>query len=103
MTEAGQRTRGTPLPDPNPLLYVQAFKNRHGRKRHYFRRPGFKRIPLPVLPGSGEFMAAYEAALAGETALARQVGSERAPRGSMSALVVAYYQSTDFKGLRPST
>ncbi len=85
------------------LLYVQAFKDRHGRKRHYFRRPGFKRVPLPGLPGSDEFQAAYAAALAGETAPARQVGADRTKRGSFSALIVAYYQSAEFKGLRAST
>ena len=50
------------------LKYVNAFANR-GRKdkrvRYYFRRRGSKTIPLPGLPGSEEFMAAYAAALAG--------------------------------------
>jgi hypothetical protein len=40
--------------------------DRHGHVRHYFRRPGGKRLALPGLPGSNEFMAAYKAALAGE-------------------------------------
>ena len=47
------------------LQFVQAFVDRHGRVRHYFRRRGFKRVSLPGLPGSEGFMAAYQAALAG--------------------------------------
>jgi hypothetical protein len=50
------------------LKFVHTFKDRHGAPRHYFRRPGFKVIALPGLPGSTEFMRAYRAALASETA-----------------------------------
>src|SRR6516162_1312140 len=49
------------------LKHVNAFRNRNrkdGRTRHYFRRRGQKAIPLPGLPGSDEFMAAYAMALA---------------------------------------
>ena len=45
--------------------FTQAFIDRHGNARFYFRRAGFKRVPLPGLPWSPEFMAAYEAAMAG--------------------------------------
>jgi hypothetical protein len=48
------------------LPYVQEYRDRHGKVRRYFRRPGFKRVPLPGTPGSPLFMAAYEAALAVE-------------------------------------
>lgn len=41
------------------LPYVQVFKDRHGKLRHYYRRGRFPRIPLPGVPGSEEFMAAY--------------------------------------------
>jgi integrase len=85
------------------LQFVQAFTDRHGRKRFYFRRPGYKRVTLPGLPGSAAFMDAYQSALAGETAPARQIGAERTQPGSLSALIVAYYQSTDFVGLKDST
>jgi hypothetical protein len=40
-----------------PLKYVHAFRDRHGHLRHYFRKQG-RRIPLPGLVGSSEFMAA---------------------------------------------
>ena len=53
------------------LPYVQEYRDRHGRARRYFRRPGYKRVTLSGTPGSPAFMAAYQAAL----------GSERPPIG----------------------
>jgi integrase len=83
------------------LQYVHRFKDRHGKLRHYFRRGYEKRIPLPGLPGSVEFMEAYQAALAGE---GEKPASVKAPApGSISALVEAYYRSADFRQLRDST
>ena len=46
------------------LKFVKAYVDRHGKARHYFRKPGCKPVALPGLPGSDEFMAAYGAALA---------------------------------------
>jgi hypothetical protein len=46
--------------------FIQQYIDRHGKPRWYFRRAGFPRIPLPGLPWSPEFMAAYEMALAGQ-------------------------------------
>jgi integrase len=83
-----------------PLKYVQRFRDRHGRWRHYFRRPGFGRVMLPGLPGSADFMAAYQMALAGECL---EVGAGRTKTGTFSALIVAYYQSSEFKTLSAST
>lgn len=82
------------------LPWVQAIRDRKGRPRHYFRRPGYPRATLPGRPGSAEFMAAYEAALGGER---KPVAAERSPSGSMAALIAAYYESADFKALQPST
>ena len=45
------------------LKYVQAFRS-GGDVYYYFRRHGQTRVRLPGLPGSAEFMAAYQAALA---------------------------------------
>jgi integrase len=82
------------------LRYVQAFRDRHGKQRYYFRRPGSERLPLPGLPGSVEFMAAYQAALAEEIS---EVGADRTKPGTFSALIVDYYKSTDFRILSAST
>ena len=84
------------------LRYVQEFRDRHGRVRRYFRRPGYKRIPLPGAPGSAEFLEAYQAALDGD-AIRREVGSGRSPTGSIARAVAAYYQHNSFAVLAPST
>ena len=82
------------------LKFVHRFKDRHGRVRHYFRRAGFPRLALPGLPGSAEFMEAYQAALAGT---ASPIGADRTMPGSVSALVVAWYGCAEFKQLAPIT
>jgi integrase len=81
------------------LRYVQPFIDRHGKPRHYFRRPGFKRVPLPGLPGSSEFNAAYEAAMSGGTAPAIVIGASRSKAGTINALAAAWYASPAFTGL----
>ena len=85
------------------LRYVQRMTDRHGKLRHYYRRPGHQRVTLPGEPGSPEFMAAYRAAAAGETALKLQVGASRTKPGSFAALIVAYYGSAEHQALRPTT
>jgi len=86
------------------LQYVHAFRDRHGKVRHYFRRPGFKQIPLPGLPGSPEFMEAYQAALSGMTAPPSMIGASRTTAGTLNAAIVAYYASKSFiDGLAPET
>ena len=81
-----------------PPPYVQQFTDRHGGARFYFRRPGYKRVPLPGLPWSPEFMAAHEAAMTGETV---PVAAARTKPGSIDDLVARYYVSAGFKALRP--
>jgi integrase len=83
-----------------PPKFVQGFIDRHGRPRFYFRRPGFKRVPLPGLPWSPDFMAAYEEALAGQPV---QVGGLRVKPGTIRALAVSYFNSIEFRSLKPSS
>ena len=66
------------------LRYVQAFVDRKtGAVFRYFRRPGYPRVRLPGLPGSADFMAAYQAAL---DAQHYEVGAtKRSKPGSLSA------------------
>jgi integrase len=80
--------------------YVHSFTDRHGKQRYYFRRPGFERAPLPGLPWSPQFMAAYEAALAGQ---APKVGSTHVKAGTIRALAISYFNSSGFRSLAPST
>lgn len=82
------------------LRGVQRFRDRHGKERFYFRKRGAKAIPLPGAPGSEEFMAAYHAA---QSAACMTTAASKAPAGSLSALIVAYFKSTDFLGLAKST
>lgn len=85
------------------LKYVNAFRDRHGRLRHYFRRPGCKSVGLPGLPGSTEFMEAYQAALAGEIAPRLEIGTSRTRPGTIAALTVGYFNSLAFYSLAPET
>jgi integrase len=77
------------------LRYVNAFCDRHGRPRYYFRRLGCKSVPLPGLPGSTEFMEAYQAALANAPRV--EIGASHTMPGTISSLAVAYYNSAEFK------
>lgn len=79
------------------LKHVHAFHDRHGRLRHYLRRPGHKAIPLPGEPGSREFLAAYQAAMQ-QTAQEPASLPRNAP-GSLSALAASYYTGAAWKGL----
>jgi integrase len=87
------------------LIYVHQWVDKRdggAKARHYFRRRGHKRVPLPGLPGSTEFMAAYQTALAGQPTLA-PAGANRIKAGSIAALVVAYFASPAFLSLKPTT
>jgi integrase len=80
------------------LKYIQRFKDRHGKLRHYARAPGCKRVALPGLPGSREFMEAYAEAIR----TPRSFGT--APqRGSFSAVLAALYLSSEWAALNPAT
>jgi integrase len=81
--------------------FTHGYIDRHGRPRYYLRRPGFKQLPLPGLPWSPEFMAAYEQAMASQPR--DEVGARRTIAGSMRALAVSYFQSAMFQNLEPST
>jgi integrase len=85
------------------LRYVQAFVDRKtGLAFHYFRRHGC-RIRLPGLPGSREFMTAYQEALDQPFAAQMQIGSGRNKPGSVAATVAAYFLSPQFAEFAPST
>jgi integrase len=87
------------------LRYVNAFTNRNrknSRVRFYFRRRGHKAIPLPGLPGSDEFMAAYAAAL-NTVPKPIEVGASRTLPGTINALCVSYYRSIEWSQLNATT
>ena len=77
--------------------YCRSFVDRHGGTRFYFHRAGGKNIPLPGLPWSPTFMAAYEIALNGSIAV-------KSKPGSVDAVVLEYLMSPGFaNGLADNT
>jgi hypothetical protein len=64
-----------------PPRFMHGYVDRHGKPRWYLRRRGCPNIPLPGLPWSPEFMAAYEAALNGQ-GRRREIGPARNPAAS---------------------
>jgi integrase len=80
------------------LEYVHEYRDRHGKVRRYVRRPGSRRVALPGLPGSSEFMQAYQDAISGP------VVRPRAPKaGTLAALAAEFFNSTEFANLKPSS
>jgi len=85
------------------LRYVQAWiDRRNGQPRYYFRRSGFKCVPLPGSPWSPEFMAAYSEAMAGQRAPVTGTRRQFLP-GTMNTLAASYFNSMSFRSLKPST
>jgi integrase len=79
-----------------PFRFVQSFVDKKtGAVFHYFRRRGYERVRLPGIPGSREFMDAYQRALAGQQ---EPIGAKRTKSGSVSAAIVGYYASPLYFG-----
>jgi integrase len=83
------------------LPYVQAYRDCRGKMRHYLRRPGKPRVPLPGIPGSAQFMAAYESAIAANAPL--PVVKRQHKEGTIGHLVDRFYRSGAFSKLAPSS
>jgi integrase len=82
--------------------FVHGFIDRHGKPRFYFRRAGHKKIPVPGLPWSPEFMAVYQEALEGAPRV--EIGATRNKPGTVAAAVAGYFGSAVFAtGLAEST
>ena len=80
---------------------MNEYLDRHGKIRRYFRRPGCRSVRLPGLPGSIEFMAAYQAALA---LVAPPPPSPRhVIAGSLANVAAGFFRSADFANLSPSS
>jgi integrase len=83
------------------LRHVNEYRDRHGKIRRYFRRRGQRSIPLPGLPGSIEFMQAYQAALA--IVSPPPPSPKHVIAGSLAAVAAGYFRSADFANLSPSS
>ncbi|WP_146101235.1 tyrosine-type recombinase/integrase [Bradyrhizobium sp. AC87j1] len=82
--------------------YTHAFEDHDGTPRFYLRVPGRKRVPLPGLPWSPEFMEARERALNADWE-APPLGASRTVAGTVNAALISYYQSGPFTSLAKST
>jgi integrase len=83
------------------LRYVNEYRDRHGRVRRYFRRPGSRGVKLPGLVGSIEFMDAYAAALA--TVAPPPPSSKHIIRGSLAEVTAGYFRSAAFANIEESS
>lgn len=81
------------------LPYVQAYRDCRGKVRHYVRRRRKPNVPLPGLPGSPEFMAAYQDAIASDG----HAPPGRHKEGTIGYLVARFYRSAAFTNLAPSS
>jgi integrase len=81
--------------------YLHIFKDRHGKPRLYYRRPGRPRVPLTGPLYSDAFWKAYHAAEACSNT--SSVATSGDHPGSISALIAAYYGSAEWKALAPSS
>ena len=81
--------------------YVHAYFDRHGKPRHYLRRPGRREVPLPGLPWTTEFMDAYETAMSRAAPIV--IGAKRSAPGTVAEAVARYLNSAALAGLAPST
>jgi integrase len=82
-----------------PPKHVHAYTDRHGKQRIYLRKPGEKRVPLPGPLYSHEFWKAYHAAFTAQPS----AKLERNPDGGVSAAIIGYYRSAEYKHLAEST
>lgn len=93
--------QGARSPIVKRLRFIKTYRDRHDKVRHYFRKPGCMTVALPGDYGSPEFLAAYRDAL--ENAPRREIGADRIVPGTVEALIVLYYQTKDYGGLRDHT
>ena len=81
------------------LKYVHEYIDRHGRVRRYVRKGG-KHIPLPGMPGSPDFMEAYQAALRLKPT---PIVTTRNRESTLAALVERFLLSADFVNLKAAS
>lgn len=84
------------------LPYVHEFADRHGKIRRYVRLPGRKRVTLKGIPGTEEFMAAYQEAIAGLGRPKEKREVDIGP-GTIDAAIASYLASSVFSQKSPNT
>jgi integrase len=81
--------------------YVHVFRDRHGKVRIYFNRPGHPKLPLPGPLNSTAFFEAYAKAVAGLDV--PQVAKPSAVRNTFAWLIELYLRSPAFHDLAASS
>ena len=76
--------------------------DRHGRKRVRFRK-GFYSTYLSGIPYAEDFMQRYHASLAGNAQQLQDFKEDRIEPGTIDAVIVNFYRSTDFLKLKYTT
>src|SRR5215211_2196490 len=83
------------------LKHIDRFRDRHGKRRYYFRCGQGPRVPLPGRPGEPSFMQAYYAAMNG---LPIETPSKsRGAEGTFDRLLKDYFSSPDFLSLNAAS
>jgi integrase len=83
------------------LKHLQIYRDRHGRERAYYRRPGHPLVALPLPVDSDEFIEAYAGAHRG--ASSQKVAPGVVSDGSVSAAIREYLGSGEFGQLAENT
>lgn len=81
------------------LPYIHEYRDRHGTVRRYVRMPGRPQVAIKGLPGSAEFMAAYQEALT----IGPPPKPSRFKPGSLAALADDYFKAPEFVNLKASS
>lgn len=81
--------------------HVDGFVDRTGATRYYFRAGKRRRVPLPGLPWSPTFMAAYEDALRAHEAAKGTIGKDKLIPRSLGELTVLWMRTAGFRDLKP--
>jgi hypothetical protein len=84
------------------LRYVNVV-HKGDRTYYYFRRAGSKRMSLPGLPGSTQFMEAYQTAFSNASETMIDIGASRTTPGTINAIIVAFYKHYRFNKNKPIT
>ncbi len=77
-------------------------EDQRGNRFVRFRKAGFTTY-ISGTPWSPQFMTQYAAALEGVKAITTEARKDNVKAGTINALAVSYYKSTDFQSLKPST
>jgi integrase/recombinase XerD len=85
------------------LKHLVEDRDRHGNVRCYVRLPGKPKVRIRGMPGTTEFMSAYQTALSAINSEDKSRKYQRAATGSFGYACLTYYASAEFKALDVST